>query len=130
MILNRSQWPQCLPVLWERCQKSGSISYSSQLNVQRIERKGAGLLLFCAGLDGLEGEEIYADYLIVAIGREPRLDFLGGELRGNLQSLKDTNRLHLVGDVNNGRYRQTAICVGDGVRAAMQICETIGEATS
>ncbi len=64
--------------------------------------------------------------LIAALGRDPCLDYLGCKIKKKLETLINTNKLYMVGDVNNGIYRQTAICVGDGIKAAMEIYRTIG----
>jgi thioredoxin reductase (NADPH) len=128
-ILNRSQRSRCLPLLWDRCRRSEKISYYDGVSLRNLTKEGTGLLLDCALQDDPGMKGIYVDYMIVAAGREPCLDFLGDDLKENLPALLETDKLFMVGDVKNGRYRQTAICVGDGVRAAMRICETIaGEA--
>ena len=64
--------------------------------------------------------------MIAAIGREPCLPFLGSGLEKNFENLINAERLHMVGDIRNETYRQTAICVGDGVKAAMKIYNKIG----
>jgi thioredoxin reductase len=129
IILNRSQRARCLLLLWERCLGSEKVSYRDGISLRDLSEEGTGLVLDCANQNDPKKERIYADYLVVAAGREPCLDFLNGHLRRNLPGLLKAGKLHMVGDVKNDRYRQTAICVGDGVRAAMEICETIaGEA--
>ncbi|MCK4447481.1 MAG: hypothetical protein KAW56_10420, partial [Candidatus Marinimicrobia bacterium] len=62
---------------------------------------------------------------IIAIGREPCLDFLDGELKKYFKSLIKANILYMVGDIKNKIYRQTAICVGDGIKAGMKIYRKI-----
>ncbi len=56
------------------------------------------------------------DIIIVAIGRKPELDFIDDSL---LSLPPQNGSFHLTGDCKNGIYRQTAIAVGDGVKAAM-----------
>ncbi len=65
--------------------------------------------------------EFKADYLVGAIGREPLLDFVSASTLKQAAELEKMGILHLVGDVKNGIFRQTAIAVGDGIRAAMRI---------
>jgi len=62
-----------------------------------------------------------ADVLIGAIGREPQLDFVSPSLMQRSADLEKMGILHFVGDVKNGMCRQTAIAVGDGIRAGMLI---------
>ncbi|MCU0639627.1 MAG: NAD(P)/FAD-dependent oxidoreductase [Candidatus Krumholzibacteria bacterium] len=62
-----------------------------------------------------------ADYVVIAAGRFPSLDFIGPDLHGRFDSLQERGLLYLAGDVCNGIYRQAAISAGDGLRAAMRI---------
>ena len=73
-----------------------------------------------------EGElQFHADYLVGAIGREPRLDFLSDALLEQAQGLEEQGVLYRIGDVKNGIYRQTSIAVGEGVLTAMKICRLL-----
>jgi len=119
IILNRGKRVKCRSLLWERAVRSEKIAYRSDTEIKSIKYQDDGVRLTCRNPTGVC--ELFARYLIVAIGREPALDFLSENLKKNLGKLQKASKLHLIGDVKNDVYRQTAICVGDGIRAAMKI---------
>jgi thioredoxin reductase (NADPH) len=121
VILNRSAEEKCIPLIKERCVKSETVSYQTNLCVREVTGDGGGLVLYGLNGEGQKKNQILADYVVIAAGREPRLDFLGVKLKRFFKDLTERGKLCLVGDVKNEIYRQTAICVGDGVKAAMQI---------
>jgi thioredoxin reductase len=125
VILNRSEQHRCIPLLRERCMKSEAISYLTNVCVREVTGKGNGLVLSCLNGDGQKENQICADYVVIAVGREPSLGFLGDELKRSVEYLIKTNKLYVIGDVKNKAFRQTAICVGDGVKAAMRICRKV-----
>jgi thioredoxin reductase len=119
-ILNRNQSVKCLPLLWNRLSESRRIMYQDNIEVISVfSRADGGLLLKCNGPDGEVAIEV--DYLIGALGRVARLDFVSSHLFEKIQELESQGILYLVGDVKNGRFRQTAIAIGDGLMAAMKI---------
>ncbi|MFO8100801.1 MAG: NAD(P)/FAD-dependent oxidoreductase [Dehalococcoidia bacterium] len=122
-ILNRKAKPKCLPLLWERAQQSSRITYDEDTSITDIQRSGEGLELKCGNSRG--DWELGADYVILAIGRNPQDDFLSGQLRKRTQKLENEGLLYFVGDVKNDIYRQATIAIGDGVRAAMRICQML-----
>ncbi|UCF10843.1 MAG: NAD(P)/FAD-dependent oxidoreductase, partial [Candidatus Bipolaricaulota bacterium] len=118
-ILNRSKRRRCLPLLWERCRATRSITYLENTRVTRIEEGERGLSV---GTTGRSGEQhLDVDYLIAAIGRRPRMPALDPRLEGRVGPLKEAGILFLAGDVRGGRTRQASIAFADGVRAAMEI---------
>lgn len=119
-ILNRGSQIKCLPLLWDRAQERKTISYLARHQITRISRVGKNRLKLSFHHPG-GGGSMHADYLIAAIGREPRLDFLDVGIRSRLDELRQEGSLYLIGDVKNDLFRQTSIAVGDGVRAAMEI---------
>ena len=125
VILNKSGQEKCIPLLRERCMKSEAISYLTNLCVREVAGDGSRLVLFCLNGDSQKENQIWADYLVIAVGREPCLDYLSARLKSSLKDLTEEGKLYLIGDVKNERYRQTAICAGDGVKAAMQICREL-----
>jgi thioredoxin reductase len=125
VILNRSAEERCIPLLKQRCVNVERFSYRTSLCVREVKGDGGRLVLSCLNGEGQKEDQILADYVVIAAGREPCLDFLGAELKRSLKDLTRGGKLYLVGDVKNEMYRQTAICVGDGVKAAMRICRKI-----
>jgi len=124
IILNRSSKIKCLPLLWERCKQVKNIKYIENIHVQNILESDKELKLVCEN-SAKELIEISANYLLVAIGRQPSLDFLGQNLIEKQKKLIETNLLFIIGDVKNNIYRQSSICVGEGVRTAMEIARLI-----
>jgi thioredoxin reductase len=124
-ILNRGEQDRCIQALRDRCMKSEAISYLTNVSVKEVTGKGDRLLLSCLNGDSQKENQIWTDYLVIAVGREPCLDFLGAKLKRSLEDLTERNKLYLIGDVKNRAFRQTAICVGGGVKAAMQICRKV-----
>ncbi|MGQ9734423.1 MAG: NAD(P)/FAD-dependent oxidoreductase [Candidatus Bipolaricaulia bacterium] len=121
-LLNRSARLRCLPLLWERAAAMPQVHYHENIAITEIvSSKKDGLLRL--GLAPRQGKRwaLELDYAIFAIGRIPQLDYLAEGLRGKLPSLQEEGRLYLIGDVRRGRFRQTAIAVGDGIEAAMRI---------
>jgi thioredoxin reductase len=119
-ILNRGETIKCLPLLWERVQREPKISYFGNITISQIKvDPPAGMRLECFHPTG--PKSFHADYLVVAFGREPHLDFLSAQILKTSQELQGQGLLYFIGDVKNGIFRQTAIAVGDGLLAAMQI---------
>jgi thioredoxin reductase len=87
------------------------------------DEMGSRLRVQCVTNDPTGHCSLVTDYLLFAIGREPQTDFLSEHVKMQAPALIESGKLYFVGDVHNGPFRQTAIAVGDGLRAAMQIYE-------
>ncbi len=124
-ILNRGSRVKCLPILFERAVSNERISYQENIQVKNIECSDSSLKLTC--YNSTSEREICVSYLLVAIGRDPSLDFLSEDLKENLEKLQKSKVLHMIGDVKNNIYRQTAIAAGDGIRAGMEIYSKLQE---
>lgn len=121
LILNRSTELQCLPLLWDRANSEARIQYMENKIVNRVGKFENNIKLQC---NSPEGElSLQVDYLLGAIGRDPCLGIISHRVREQAQTLENRGLLYFAGDVKNGIYRQTSIAIGDGVRAAMQICQ-------
>lgn len=120
VILNRSRRVKGLRLLWERVQREPSIRYYDQHMVLSIQQ-GPDQRLEVDTFSNGEGHTFVCDYIIPAIGRVPALDFLDESLENQADSLSERGKLYFIGDVKNEALRQTAIAVGDGLRAAMDI---------
>ena len=126
LILNRGEKPKCLPLLWERAQEVTNITYRNNTRVTNLAKDPGGAMLVDCQYPG--GElQFHADYLLGAIGREARLDFLSETVRQQSGTLEEQGALYMIGDVTNGIFRQTSIAVGEGVLAAMKIYRYLKE---
>lgn len=128
-ILNRGSTRTCLPLLFDRAHSHPNISYFQNIALSQVEfEEGVSrLTLTCTSPAGMR--KIVADYLIYAIGREPRIDYFADNLVQCQEELIEGGRLYMIGDVKNGIFRQTAIAVGDGVMAAMKLYKISQERT-
>jgi len=124
-LLNRGSVIKSLPVLQERVLRSSCIKYIPNITISSIQSVGnEGLLLTSKTLHGCE--TINTDFLILAIGREPQMDFISDDLYQQRQQLEMSGKLYFIGDVINNKFRQTTIAVGNGVLAAMKVCRICG----
>ncbi|HSB66081.1 MAG TPA: NAD(P)/FAD-dependent oxidoreductase [Anaerolineales bacterium] len=125
-ILMRGATHKCLPLLWERVQKVPGITYHTQAMVSKLVKSPqGGMLIDCQSPAG--GLQLYADYLVGAVGRQAQLDCLSASLCQLIPELEQRGILYIIGDVKNGIYRQTSIAVGEGVLAAMKIYRHLKE---
>lgn len=120
LILNRGEKLKCNKILRNLCDQTPNISYFNNTIVERADPNAQGLWLTCKR-EGNISNEFFVDYVIFAVGREPNVQLIDGSILENKNDLEEAKRFFLVGDVKNGLYRQTAISVGDGMRAAMEI---------
>jgi thioredoxin reductase (NADPH) len=115
-ILNRSNRIKALPILQDRVFKIESIKYFENTVVKQIASKNNQITLSCIS----NIVTTVFDYILIAIGREPNLDFINKDI------MKNPNILQ-IGDVKNGQFRQTSIAVGDGTFAAMKISKLLNQ---
>lgn len=82
------------------------------------------LTIITRNKDGIR-ERTLVEYLFIAVGREPALDFIDNDLDINL--IQNEGRLYLIGNVKNGIYRQVGITVGAGIKVAIEVSTKTGE---
>jgi len=123
IILNRGHRVTCLPLLWDRSRTDKNISIREGVSIQSVAKADDKLSLTVQSED--KPSNVVVDYLLIAVGREPRLDCISGDVQASLDRLMREGKIYLIGDLQNGRYRQTAISVGDGVKTAMSIYHTM-----
>jgi thioredoxin reductase (NADPH) len=125
-ILNRGAKWKCLPLLWERANNSSHIRYLDGIKVTRIVESPHKRLLLDYTVGDKHGE-LECDYLLIAIGREPQLDFFSNLDLDIFRELETLGKLYFIGDVKNGIYRQAAIAAGEGIMTAMKINSLLNE---
>jgi thioredoxin reductase len=121
-ILNRGIRIKALPLLVERSQNISGIKYYSETEISRIYRNESGRLVAESREKGMAFE---CDYVLAAIGRKPAFNFADPSIISGLEELLKDQRIFLIGDLQNGSFRQTTIAVADGIRAAMVIAQIL-----
>lgn len=127
VICSRSSQPRCLPGLERMVSDNRSIRYSADSEILDIAVNQDGRLHLIMKHPTEVALPGY-DSILFAIGRLPGLNYMSGGLLEARAELEKKRRLFLIGDAINGHCRQTAIAVGQGVMAAMQIMEKIKRA--
>jgi thioredoxin reductase len=121
-IISRSK-PTCLPLLQARVIKNGATIHTMCVPEKIVEHREE-ILLRCRRNNHVE--ELSADFILVACGRDPNTSFLSPTLKKCFNNPSDIPKtsipgLFFAGDVIRGPYRQTGIAVGDGIHAAMMV---------
>jgi len=127
-IISRSK-PTCLPLLQARVIKNGATIHSMCVPEAIVEHNES-ILLKCQRNNHVE--ELSADFILVACGRDSNTSFLSPTLKKCFDNTSDIPKtsipgLYFVGDVIRGPYRQTGIAVGDGIHAAMMMEHYLGK---
>ena len=123
-ILNRSADSKCCPGLRQMVDEAKSITYKTNVHVvPPVVSSEQGVLLWCQNATGKS--EIYADYVVVAVGRTGNVGDLLSKLASSRQRLENENLLQLAGDARHVDFRQTGIAVGGGIMAAMRVARAI-----
>ena len=120
VICNRGTRVKGLGLLWERVQAESKIEYRDRHQIREITRARGGRLHVQAEFQD-EFISLEVDAVLAAVGRRPAAAYMSPGIRERLSGLREGGRLFLAGDIQNDLYRQTAIAVGDGVKAAMEI---------
>jgi thioredoxin reductase len=121
IILNHSNVVKCLPLLWERASIDQTIKYFPQATIKSVTTEELSGPICIEVILDQKITSIESDYLLIAIGRDPNLDFLSEQAKAKESMLRKRGLLYFVGDVKNNLFRQAAIAAGEGIRAAMQI---------
>ncbi len=121
-IFVRGSKPRCLDLLLDRCGNHENISVYLEAEIFEICKSSGGVVLVGEG-GGEAGMSIEADYVMLATGRRPCLDYVEKDLFTRFDLLSASGKLYLVGDVLAGSYRQASIAIGRAVEAAMRITD-------
>ncbi len=118
-ILSRSA-PCCLPLLQERAERLG-VEVLVGHSLESVSTPSGSAEIECKMHESRKA--LKADFILMACGRTQEAGFLDPELKrsisGNTAPETSVPGFFVAGDVARGEHRQTAIAVGDGVRAAM-----------
>ena len=119
-VFNRGSKVKALQLLVERASRHSLIHYVENAVLTGGMKLSDQEMKLTFKLPDKTTDHIFNN-VIFATGREPSVGFMDNHIIENQPKLMKDRRLYLIGDVVNGRQRQTAIATGDGIRAAMEI---------
>ena len=119
VIICRGHAPRCLWLLFERAMEAG-IPVLLGISVDKVTGEGPISLHLSVG-----SIPLVCHCILAAIGRRPALGMLDKKLGVQVAKGVEVPGLYLAGDIHGGKYRQVAIAVGDGLKAAMMIIEAL-----
>ena len=124
-ILVRGSSTRCLPLLATRARSRERVTVKMLTRITAVVRESGGRLRLTSLSDDGDGGrvrgDLHADYLVLAVGREPDDAFLSEEVRRDVPALEARRELFFTGDVRNGILRQASIAAGQGTHAAMSV---------
>jgi len=125
-IYHRTEKISALPLLQRRVANTPNIQLHLNATLTHAEGNKKFLRSFFQKATrrrqpGVETIKNDAHHLVIAIGREPQLDWIGPQLKPQQEQLQRDGLLYKIGDMANGIYRQVAIAAGNGIETAMRI---------
>jgi len=124
-VLVRGSATCCLQILATRARSRKRVTVRMRTRISEAARGSGGRLRLTAlserGDSARPSVDIDADYLVLAVGREPDDAFLSEELRRDAPALEERGELLFAGDVVNGIFRQASVAAGQGTHAAMKV---------
>lgn len=122
-IIQRTDKTKSLPILQKKVEEEKKITIQVNRKPYEITTENEKVIL--ATKTDKEINEMQADLIVIAIGREPNINFLSEELKEEFENPEEDSNLFLIGDVKKGNYRQVSIAMGDGMKAAMEIVKKL-----
>lgn len=121
-IIFKGKHPKCLPLLSERAKAFENIRPQPNLLPSAFEENEV-IITKCLSESG--EIDLPSDYVLVAGGRVPNIDFLPElvDFEINEDGGCTVPGLFIAGDVRRGKKRQVGIAVGDGIICAMSALE-------
>ncbi len=120
-ILHRNEGFKALKLLQNRVCKKENILIQTNVKVYALKViKDGNKEQNVVELEQNNAKKIFADYVLVAIGRKPNDALLK---RSKTKKLVDHNFCFIIGDVKNKEYRQISIASGQGIKCAMKIVQ-------
>jgi thioredoxin reductase len=130
-VLVRASSTRCLPILATKARSRRRVTVKALTRISAVAKGSGGRLRLTSVSEGGDGEsvsaDIDADYLVMAVGREPDDGFLSEELRRDAPGLEERGELLFAGDVVTGIFRQASIAAGQGTHAAMKVAAMLRE---
>ncbi|TFH29917.1 MAG: NAD(P)/FAD-dependent oxidoreductase [Promethearchaeota archaeon] len=124
-MIQRTDRSYALSLLQTRVSRLSNIEILRSCKVSHITFQDQKLSVHCQVEQSSSELPIPCDLIFVAIGREPNTSFLEKSLQKRFNANQSIENLYYGGDVANGKYRQIALAMGDGVRIGMEISEKI-----
>ncbi len=122
-ILQRSKEVKCLFLLQKRAQDNSNITIINNIKLQTMTFENHKIKIKTTRRPKKDLQDY--DFMIVAVGRSPNINFLSEDLHKTYKKSKKIPNLYIIGDVRNKKYRQISIAMGDGVKCVMEIMEKI-----
>ena len=130
-VLVRGNSTRCLPALATMARSRERMTVKMLTRITAVAREPGGRLRLTSLSNGGDGGGarggLHADYLVLAVGRDPDDGFVSEELLRDAPALEARRELLFAGDVANGIFRQASIAAGQGTHAAMRVATMLKE---
>ena len=130
-VLVRGNSTRCLPALATMARSRERVTVKMLTRITAVARESGGRLRLTSLSSGGDGGgargDLHADYLVLAVGREPDDGFVSEELLRDAPALEARRELLFAGDVVNGIFRQASIAAGQGTHAAIRVATMLKE---